>query len=452
MDGAVLCTYSSAPRSRHDPKTMTESVISGDPAAAVASRYSEGRRRRQAADRRCRRRQVSTSRGNGSLVSGDFPCVGLLDRIFNRHGATSRHPPAQGSTPVEAVPTVASVLLGGRHDLEVVGESNYQDTLWRVAGGRTTERVRVETQAMLVREPDNPHDPNAISVRIGGSTVGYLCRNDARSYLPGLLELEARHGARISLTGVVVGGGIRQDGPGMLGIWLAHDPADFDVDEVVAPPVFGLAGAMRTGLTEALVTDAADDSYDLSWLRRLPSDTAPAIRELRRLLRHDPDPIDRHFMFCELEDRLYRSRDAFALALTEYDDTCIRHDTEMDGIRDALLTKFGVVPVLETYRQMAIRQQKVKDWRQAMRWAERGLALYGEQAARQESVDDLRNRLIAYRTKLTAPARPARNVPPKPATSPSSSAIEVLVCGVCGVSFNRTVVRGRKPKNCPGCR
>jgi hypothetical protein len=34
----------------------------------------------------------------------------------------------------------------------------------------------------------------------------------------------------------------------------------------------------------------------------------------------------------------------------------------MDGIRDALLAKFGEVPVLETYRQMAIRQQKVKDW------------------------------------------------------------------------------------------
>ena len=86
------------------------------------------------------------------------------------------------------------MLLGGSHDLEVVGESHYQDALWRVAGGRTTERVRVETQAMLVREPDNPYDANAIAVWIEGSTVGYLCRDDARAYRPGLLELEARHG------------------------------------------------------------------------------------------------------------------------------------------------------------------------------------------------------------------------------------------------------------------
>ena len=28
---------------------------------------------------------------------------------------------------------------------------------------------------------------------------------------------------------------------------------------------------MRTGLTEALLTDAEDDSYDLSWLHRLPT-------------------------------------------------------------------------------------------------------------------------------------------------------------------------------------
>ena len=344
------------------------------------------------------------------------------------------------------------MLLGGRDDLEVVGESNYQDALWRVAGGRTTERVRVETEAMLVREPDNPHDANAVSVRIDGSTVGYLCRDDARAYLPGLLELEARYRARISLTGVVVGGGIRHDGPGMLGVWLSHDPVDFDLAPIVPPPVPALAGAMRTGLTEALLTDAEDDSYDLSWLHRLPSDVLPAIRELRRLLEHDPDPIDRHFMFCELEDRLYRSRDIFASALTEYDDTCARHDAEMDGIRDALLAKFGEVPVLETYRQMAIRQQKVKDWQRAIWWVERGLALYGGQAARPESVDDLRNRLVAYQTKLAAPAKPAPKATPKPDTSPTSPTIEVLVCDACGVSFDRVVVRGRKPKNCPGCR
>jgi hypothetical protein len=83
-------------------------------------------------------------------MSGDFPRVGLLDRIFKRHGATIRPAPTPAPPLVEVVPAAGSVLLRGRHDLEVVGESHYQDALWRVAGGRTTERVRVETQAMLV--------------------------------------------------------------------------------------------------------------------------------------------------------------------------------------------------------------------------------------------------------------------------------------------------------------
>jgi hypothetical protein len=38
------------------------------------------------------------------------------------------------------------------------------------------------------------------------------------------------------------------------------------------------------------------------------------------------DRARRCSMFCELEDRLYRSRDVFSSALTEYDDTRIRHE------------------------------------------------------------------------------------------------------------------------------
>jgi hypothetical protein len=378
--------------------------------------------------------------------------MGLLDRILNRRAGAGRRAAASAPAQVVAPPVANVVLLGGRHDLEVVGESQYQDALWRVAGGRTAERVRVEVQAVLLPEPDNPYDPNAITVLIDGAKVGYLCRDDAHTYRPGLLALGTRYQALIALTGVVVGGGMRQDGPGLLGVWLSHDPADFGLTPIVPPPPAALTGSMRTDLTEALLTDAEDDSYDLSWLHRLPSDMHPAIRELRRLLEDDPDPIDRHFMFCELEDRLYRSRDAFSSALAEYDDTCRQHDVEMEGIRAAFLAKFGKIPVLETYRQMAIRQQKIKDWQQAIWWVERGLTLYGEYAARPESVDDLRKRLAAYQAKMAAPAKSAREPQPKPQAAPADQTIEVLICGTCGASFDRVVIRGRKPKNCPGCR
>lgn len=97
---------------------------------------------------------------------------------------------------------------------------------------------------------------------------------------------------------------------------------------------------------------------------------------------------------------MYKSRDSFTSALADYDDTCVRHDSEMESIRDALLSKWGSIPVLETYRQMAIRQQKANRYDGALWWAERGLELYGDNAARPEAVDDLSKRAESYRKRL----------------------------------------------------
>jgi tetratricopeptide (TPR) repeat protein len=295
----------------------------------------------------------------------------------------------------------------------VVGESFYQDALWRALGRRSTGRVRKEIQAVLVADTDNPYDANAISVWIDGRKVGHLAREDAEAYRPGLLALQAKEGRSIALLGVIIGGGVREDGPGYLGVWMSHDPADFGLAAIVPPPPSALRASMRTGLTEALRTDLDDDSYDLSWLETLPSDPIKGIGRLRQLLEHDPDPIDRHFMFCELEERLYRARETFASALAEYDRACVRHDAEMDGIRDALLQKFGMVPLLETYRQMAIRHQKAKNWAEALRWAERGLELYGQNAARSEAVEDLVKRVAAYSKKLATDTRPRTHTGPE---------------------------------------
>jgi hypothetical protein len=69
--------------------------------------------------------------------------------------------------------------------------------------------VRVEVYAVLVAEPDNPYDANAVSVWVQGLKVGYLSRDDARRYRPGLLALEQQHGKPIALGGAIVGGGTR---------------------------------------------------------------------------------------------------------------------------------------------------------------------------------------------------------------------------------------------------
>src|SRR5690348_6253660 len=388
--------------------------------------------------------------------------MGLLERLrAARRGSLG---------PVQVEATAVSVsLLGGQDDLEVVGELAYQNALWRLSGGTLGDRIRCQILAVLVPEPTNPFDGNAIAVQIEGQVIGYLSRATAQDYLPGLQRLMYVRGGYIALHGVIVGGGYYDDGPGRLGVWLEHNPADFGIRSTSlgsAPPGFASAdGVMRTGFTEAWLTDSEDDSYDLSWFNELPEADRPAIVKLRELLASDPDPIDRHFQFAELETRLYRSRDLYDTALAEYDEACARHDAEMDGICAAFMAKWGKIPLLDTYRQMVIRQQKLKDWQACRWWAERGLALYGQQAAREEAVEDLikrRNRAIA---KLEATTRPESRVrlertqtavvsatPSGGVPGTTGQDAEVLVCQGCNRRFERLRVRGRKPTLCPACR
>ncbi len=386
--------------------------------------------------------------------------MGLLDRLKGRRESPE-------SVEAKPLPVQASVL-GGYDDLEVVGESRHQDVLWRLCGKAEGDNVRCPIVAVLVPEPTNPYDANAITVQINGHIIGYLPRATAQQYLPGLKHLMSLHGGYIALHGVIVGGGYYDDGPGRLGVWLEHDPADFGMQATPSwPPVPGHPapdGAMRTGFTEAWLTDAEDDSYDLSWFNDLPEADRPAIAKLHELLATDPDPIDRHFQFAELETRLYRSRDLYESALDEYDQACTRHDAEMESICEAFMAKWGKVPLLDTYRQMAVRQQKKKDWEACKWWAERGLALYGERAAREAAVEDLikrRNRAVAKIEAVAAPRRQVRVQGPHhaavaatPATRAANSDVEleVLVCQNCGCHFERMRVRGRKPTTCPPCR
>jgi hypothetical protein len=290
-------------------------------------------------------------------------------------------------------------LVEGYYDLEVVGESHYQDNLWRIMGGRgkTEVHVRIDVYAMLVAEDDNPYDVNAVAVWVQGLKVGHLSRTDAARLRPGLLSLQEEHSQPIALEGVIVGGGIREDGPGRLGVFLTYDPE-----------AFGLPGP-ETGpwaderLRRALGPDLATSKpspYDLVWMHGLADDDARGIKTLRDALARESDIIGRHFIYAELEAALYRCRDVFGSALDEYDEVCGQHDAEMDQIRGACIAYWGKVPAVDTYKQQAIRQQKRHDYTQALRWAERGLAVYGDEAARPEAVQDLSRRAAKYGEKL----------------------------------------------------
>jgi hypothetical protein len=344
-------------------------------------------------------------------------------------------------------------VLPGHETLEVVGESHYQEDLWELAGGRSVDRIRCGVTAVLVPEPENVHDSNAVKVLIEGRLVGYLSREDAVAYLPGLERLRATHDSPIALMGQIVGGGPREDGLGMLGVFLDHNPADFGL----RPSQITHIGELRTGFSQAVATDLEDDSYDLSWHEQLSGSQDPGdIVVLRKLLAAERDPIDRHFMLAELGKCLYKSRDAFASALDEFDVVCVQHDAEMHGIRATLHDKFGCVPVIDMYRQAAIRCQKAHDWPRVRFWAERGLAVYGSEAARPEAVADLDKRLAYADAKIAAANTPppagrvARQV--GMASETAEASLETLVCSECGADFQRVRSRGRKPLRCPSCR
>lgn len=99
-----------------------------------------------------------------------------------------------------------------RSTVEVVGESSHQGTLTELAGGRTADGpINADHIAILVREPTNRYDPNAIQVTIGGRPVGYLSREDAVAYGP-VLDALANLGRLAAPAAHIKGGWAREGG------------------------------------------------------------------------------------------------------------------------------------------------------------------------------------------------------------------------------------------------
>ena len=99
----------------------------------------------------------------------------------------------------------------GDFEFEVVGESNYQAAIAAVAGDHGGEQADQECVAALVPEDDNRFDSKAVAVLINGRTVGYLSRNDARSFRRRLGQ-KGLGGAITTCAACVVGGGTRRNG------------------------------------------------------------------------------------------------------------------------------------------------------------------------------------------------------------------------------------------------
>jgi hypothetical protein len=98
-------------------------------------------------------------------------------------------------------PTIA---WGSLHS--VAGESYHQHELQQIADARPTGGPAVRLViAQLVREPENPHDRNAVRVEVGGEHVGYLPR-DLAPQSHGLIDSLHQRGQVATCRAEVTGG------------------------------------------------------------------------------------------------------------------------------------------------------------------------------------------------------------------------------------------------------
>ena len=168
--------------------------------------------------------------------------------------------------------------------LDVVGESQYQDALLRVAGGKTEHGpARQRVIAELVREPRNRFDPNAVAVHVGGLTVGYIEGYDAPR-TGHVVEHMWSHGYLATVPATITGGWDRGFGDvGSFGIVL-HCDAEPEVWNPNQHP--GLHAEARVSLqgeehSQERLRRLMNEGMRLAWLAQGPrpwtDDDEPAV-------------------------------------------------------------------------------------------------------------------------------------------------------------------------------
>jgi hypothetical protein len=102
---------------------------------------------------------------------------------------------------------------------EIVGEASYQANLAKIAGSKTEQSANHECLAILECDDNNPHDANAIAVKIDNRLVGYLPRNEAKTYRDKLRTIDAKM-LNAEVRAKIVGGWKNDEDEGHFGVKL----------------------------------------------------------------------------------------------------------------------------------------------------------------------------------------------------------------------------------------
>lgn len=112
---------------------------------------------------------------------------------------------------------------GAGFDFAIVGESSYLGTLRRAGGQRLAAGETVVLEMLIVPEPENQFDENAVAVHAKGfGKVGYFSRDDAQEWAVVMAGLKI-------LGGVATCEGWLRGGTGdkkNIGVWLSIKGVD----------------------------------------------------------------------------------------------------------------------------------------------------------------------------------------------------------------------------------
>lgn len=120
-------------------------------------------------------------------------------------------------------------------EMEVVGESRYQENFVKLVGPKTEQGHHASVLAILVPEPENAHDPFAVVVRVDGRDVGHLPAEVAADYQAVLLRLTRETGC-YAVCNAIIKGGWRRSGRDMghFGITLTSFPSVHEIEATIA--------------------------------------------------------------------------------------------------------------------------------------------------------------------------------------------------------------------------
>lgn len=105
---------------------------------------------------------------------------------------------------------------------KAVGTSHYQKQLSRLAGPKREYGKNDRLRVLLIEEPDNPYDTNAVQVVFQEQTLGYLPKKAAATYKEGLRKL-GLEGSVGNASADIIGGWRDDESEGHYGLRLLYE-------------------------------------------------------------------------------------------------------------------------------------------------------------------------------------------------------------------------------------